>query len=245
MPPPGMGQRPWVAPKRKVSWGISRLQRLGWLVLAALVVALVTLLVALIAVVLPDGDEDEAAAEGASKGPSSSAVTVGDSFVPSRRVFPTLVPQGAVAEGLGYRGARCAAVRGVSELEWKEPALQWNPISAGWQCERTDNNPGSVSYLVLEYPTAAQARSVVEALPSAVRYPGDKDGVPFSLRRWVVPDQASSRMQTAHQVVSFPDDSTRARYLIAVSRRGSSGQGGAPRPTAQDEVIAWWDDVPL
>ncbi|MEV6058597.1 protein kinase [Nocardia asteroides] len=245
MPPPGVGHRPWAAPKRKVSWGISRLQRLGWLVLAALVVALVTLLVALIVVVLPDGDEDEAAAEGASKGPSSSAVTVGDSFVPSRRVFPTLVPQGAVAEGMGYRGARCAAVRGVSELEWKEPALQWNPISAGWQCERTDNNPGSVSYLVLEYPTAAQARSVVEALPSAVRYPGDKDGVPFSLRRWVVPDQASSRMQTAHQVVSFPDDATRAKYLIAVSRRGSSGQGGAPRPTAQDEVIAWWDDVPL
>ncbi|MEV6213785.1 protein kinase [Nocardia sp. NPDC051833] len=243
---PPVGQGPWVGPRRPVRRRMSRVHRLGWLLLAALVFALVGLLVALVVVVLPDGDEDVDAAGGTAKGPSSSAAAVvGDAFVASRRVFPTLVPQGAVAEGEGYRGAQCVAVRGVSELQWKEPALQWNPISAGWQCERTDNSAGSVSYLVLEYPTAAQARSVVEAMPAAVRYQGNKDGVPFTLRRWVVPDQASVRTQTAHQVVSFPDDSTRAKYVIAVSRRGSSGMAGAPRPTAQDEVIAWWEDVPL
>ncbi|MFJ2838452.1 protein kinase [Nocardia sp. NPDC087230] len=241
---PGMGG-PWVGPRRPVPRRMSRVHRLGWLLLAALVFALVGLLVALVVVVLPDGDEAADAAGGTAKGPSSSVAAVGDSFAASRRVFPTLVPQGSVAEGPGYRGARCVAVRAVSELEWKEPALQWNPISAGWQCERTDNNAGSVSYLVLEYPTAAQARSVVEAMPAAVRYPGTKNGVPFSLRRWVVPDQAGVRTQTAHQVMSFPDDSTRANYLIAVSRRGSSGVAGAPRPTAQDEVIAWWEEVPL
>ncbi|MFD4429422.1 hypothetical protein [Nocardia sp. NPDC058497] len=218
---------------------------MGWLLLVALVGALVALLVALVVVVLPDGDDGDEAAGVAPKAPSSSVTAVGDSFAASRRVFPTLVPQGEVAEGQGYRGARCAAVRGVSELEWKEPALQWNPIRAGWQCERTDNNAGSVSYLVLEYATAAQARSVVEAMPAAVKYPGDKDGVPFSLRRWVVPDPASTRMHTAHQVISFPGDSARANYVIAVSRRGSSGAGGAPRPSAQDEVIAWWEEVPL
>ncbi|MFD5180135.1 protein kinase [Nocardia sp. NPDC058379] len=246
MGPPPVGHGPWVGPRRPVRRRMSRVHRLGWLLLAALVFALVGLLVALVVVVLPDGDEDVDAAGGTAKGPSSSAAAVvGDAFVASRRVFPALVPQGAVAEGEGYRGARCVAVRGVSELQWKEPALQWNPISAGWQCERTDNSAGSVSYLVLEYPTAAQARSVVEAMPAAVRYQGSKDGVPFSLRRWVVPDQASVRTQTAHQVVSFPDDSTRAKYVIAVSRRGSSGMAGAPRPTAQDEVIAWWEEVPL
>ncbi|MEV0060016.1 protein kinase [Nocardia sp. NPDC050718] len=246
MGPPPVGHGPWVGPRRPVRRRMSRVHRLGWLLLAALVFALVGLLVALVVVVLPDGDEDVDAAGGTAKGPSSSAAAVvGDAFVASRRVFPTLVPQGAVAEGDGYRGAQCVAVRGVSELQWKEPALQWNPISAGWQCERTDNSAGSVSYLVLEYPTAAQARSVVEAMPAAVRYQGNKDGVPFSLRRWVVPDQASVRTQTAHQVVSFSDDSTRAKYVIAVSRRGSSGMAGAPRPTAQDEVIAWWEDVPL
>ncbi|MGW6421133.1 protein kinase domain-containing protein [Nocardia sp. NPDC055053] len=241
----GMGRGPWVGPRRPAPRRMSRLHRVGWLLLVALIGVLVALLVALVVVVLPDGDEDDEAAGVAPKTPSSSVTAVGDSFAASRRVFPTLVPQGEVAEGQGYRGARCAAVRGVSELEWKEPALQWNPISVGWQCERTDNNAGSVSYLVLEYATAAQARSVVEAMPAAVKYPGDKDGVPFSLRRWVVPDQASTRMHTAHQVISFPGDPARANYVIAMSRRGSSGTGGAPRPSAQDEVIAWWEEVPL
>ncbi|MFE6920791.1 protein kinase [Nocardia sp. NPDC057663] len=245
MGPQGMGRGPWVGPRRPVPRRMSRLHRLGWVLLVALIGALVALLVALLVVVLPDGDDDDRAADGAPPVPSSSVTAVGDSFAASRRVFPTLVPQGTAAEGPGYRGARCAAVRGVSELEWKVPALQWNPIIAGWQCERTDNHAGSVSYLVLEYPTAAQARSVVEAMPAAVKYPGDKDGVPFSLRRWVVPDPASIRMHTAHQVISFPGDPTRANYLIAVSRRGSSGAGGAPRPSAQDEVIAWWEEVPL
>ncbi|GGN71821.1 serine/threonine-protein kinase [Nocardia rhizosphaerihabitans] len=245
MGPQGTVRGPWVGPRRLAPRRMTRLHRVGWLLLVALVGALVALLVALVVVVLPDGDEDAEAAGVAPKAPSSSVTTVGDSFAASRRVFPTLVPQGELAEGPGYRGARCAAVRGASELEWKEPALQWNPISAGWQCERTDNNAGSVSYLVLEYATAAQARSVVEAMPAAVKYPGDKDGVPFSLRRWVVPDPASSRMHTAHQVISFPGDSARANYVIAVSRRGSSGMGGAPRPSAQDEVIAWWEEVPL
>ena len=136
-------------------------------------------------------------------------------------------------------------VRTVSELAWKEPALQWTPITTGWQCERADNQAGAVSYLVLEYANKSQARSVLEALPSAVRYAGDKDGVPFSLQRWVVQDPASTRTQTAHQVLSFPDDSVRANYLVVVSRRGSSGIGGAPRPSAQDEVVAWWEEVPL
>lgn len=231
-------------PRLPVPKRISGLHRLGWLALVGLVVALVALLVALVAVVF-GGDDEDAAPDAAAAGPSSSATTVGDSFAKSRRVFPTLVPQGDAGEGQGYRGARCFAVRSVSELEWKEPALQWNPISAGWQCERTDNNAGSVSYLVLEYPTAAHTRSVVEALPAAVRYPGDKDGVEFDLRRWVVPDPAGARMSTAHQVIGFPEDDLRANYLIAVSRRGSSGTAGAPRPSAQDEVIAWWEDVPL
>ncbi|PWV81486.1 serine/threonine-protein kinase [Nocardia neocaledoniensis] len=243
-PPPPMGRaRP--GPRLPVPKRMSGLHRLGWLALVGLVVALVALLVALVAVVVGGNDEDQAPDAAAAGPPSSSATTVGDSFAKSRRVFPTLVPQGVTGEGPGYRGARCFAVRSVSELEWKEPALQWNPISAGWQCERTDNNAGSVSYLVLEYPSAAHARSVVEALPAAVRYPGDKDGVEFDLRRWVVPDPSSARMITAHQVIGFPEDDLRANYLIAVSRRGSSGTAGAPRPSAQDEIIAWWEDVPL
>ncbi|WP_280220081.1 serine/threonine-protein kinase [Nocardia neocaledoniensis] len=243
-PPPPMGRaRP--GPRLPVPKRMTGLHRLGWLALVGLVVALVALLVALVAVVVGGDDEDQAPEAAAAGPPSSSATTVGDSFAKSRRVFPTLVPQGVTGEGPGYRGARCFAVRSVSELEWKEPALQWNPISAGWQCERTDNNAGSVSYLVLEYPSAAHARSVVEALPAAVRYPGDKDGVEFDLRRWVIPDPSSTRMITAHQVIGFPDDDLRANYLIAVSRRGSSGTAGAPRPSAQDEIIAWWEDVPL
>ncbi|WP_328711057.1 serine/threonine-protein kinase [Nocardia salmonicida] len=250
-PQPGVarpGQRgPWMVPHRGY-WPVPRrmsgIQRFGWVLLVALVLVLVALVVALVVVVLP-GDGDDLDAEGGANGPSNSVAEVADSFAESRRVFPTLVPQGEMSDGVGYRGARCVGVRNVSELAWKEPALQWTPITTGWQCERADNQVGAVSYLVLEYANTSQARSVLEALPSTVRYAGDKDGVPFSLQRWVVQDPASTRTQTAHQVLSFPDDSVRANYLVVVSRRGSSGIGGAPRPSAQDEVVAWWDEVPL
>ncbi|MDO3645905.1 protein kinase domain-containing protein [Nocardia mangyaensis] len=242
---PGMvHQAPWPGPRRPVRRRGSRLHRLGWLVFAALLAALLVLVAALVVVVLPDGDED-AAADTTTKAPSSSVTAVDDSFAASRRIFSTLVPQGETAEGPGYRGAHCVAVRSVSDLDWKEPALQWNPITAGWQCERTGVGAAAVSYLVLEYPQAAQARSVVEALPAPIRFTGDKDDIPFSMRRWVVEDPASSRVATAHQVVSFPGDPSRANYVVAVSRRGSSGVDGAPRPSALDEVIAWWEEVPL
>ncbi|MEV6656284.1 serine/threonine-protein kinase [Nocardia fluminea] len=229
----------WPVPRR-----VSGMQRFGWVVLVALVVVLVALIVALVVVVLP-GDDGDSDAESGASGPADPVAEVADSFAESRRVFPTLVPQGQMSDGVGYRGARCVGVRNVSELAWKEPALQWTPITTGWQCERFDNQAGALSYLVLEYANVSQARSVLEALPAMVRYAGNKDEVPFSLQRWVVPDPASIRVQTAHQVLSFPGDSARANYLVAVSRRGSSGTGGAPRPSAQDEVIAWWDEVPL
>ncbi|WP_328656220.1 serine/threonine-protein kinase [Nocardia salmonicida] len=251
-PQPGVarpGQRgPWMVPHRgywPVPRRVSGIQRFGWVLLVALVLVLVALVVALVVVVLPGGDGDDLDAEGGANGPSNSVAEVADSFAESRRVFPTLVPQGEMSDGVGYRGARCVGVRTVSELAWKEPGLQWTPITTGWQCERPDNQVGAVSYLVLEYANTSQARSVLEALPSTVRYAGDKDGVPFSLQRWVVQDPASTRTQTAHQVLSFPDDSVRTNYLVVVSRRGSSGTGGAPRPSAQDEVVAWWDEVPL
>ncbi|MFD3460962.1 protein kinase [Nocardia fluminea] len=229
----------WPVPRR-----VSGVQRFGWVVLVALVVVLVALVVALVVVVLP-GDDGDSDAESGASGPADPVAEVADSFAESRRVFPTLVPQGQMSDGVGYRGARCVGVRNVSELAWKEPALQWTPITTGWQCERFDNQAGALSYLVLEYANVSQARSVLEALPAMVRYAGNKDEVPFSLQRWVVPDPASIRVQTAHQVLSFPGDSARANYLVAVSRRGSSGTGGATRPSAQDEVIAWWDEVPL
>ncbi|MEV6224351.1 protein kinase [Nocardia fluminea] len=229
----------WPVPRR-----VSGVQRFGWVVLVALVVVLVALVVALVVVVLP-GDDGDSDAESGASGPADPVAEVADSFAESRRVFPTLVPQGQMSDGVGYRGARCVGVRNVSELAWKEPALQWTPITTGWQCERSDNQAGALSYLVLEYANVSQARSVLEALPAMVRYAGNKDEVPFSLQRWVVPDPASIRVQTAHQVLSFPGDSARANYLVAVSRRGSSGAGGATRPSAQDEVIAWWDEVPL
>ncbi|KAF0836643.1 hypothetical protein FNL39_11351 [Nocardia caishijiensis] len=223
---------------------VSGLQRLGWVVLAALVVVLLTVVGALLVVLLPDGDDDGAIG-GVEAGPSSAVAEATDPFLASRRVFPTLVPAGGGAEGEGYRGARCTGVRQVSELAWKEPGLQWNPISTGWQCDRVDNSLGAVSYLVLEYADRAQARSALDAFPAAVRFEADKDGVPVTVRRWVVPDPATSRVQTAHQVIGFPGDADRANYLVVVSRRGSSGTGGAPRPSAQDEVIAWWAEVPL
>ncbi|MFD4353341.1 protein kinase [Nocardia sp. NPDC058518] len=243
------GQRgPWMVPNRgywPVPRRVSGMQRFGWVLLVALVLVLVALVAALVVVVLPGDDEGDLDAEGGAKVPSSSVAEAEDSFASSRRVFPTLVPQGEMSDGMGYRGARCVGVRNVSELAWKEPALQWTPITTGWQCERAENQAGAVSYLVLEYANEGQARSVLEALPATVRYAGDKDGVPFSLQRWVVQDPASTRTQTAHQVLSFPDDSDRANYLVVVSRRGSSGTSGAPRPSAQDEVIAWWEEVPL
>ncbi|MGY0500846.1 protein kinase domain-containing protein [Nocardia sp. FBN12] len=229
----------WPVPRR-----VSGMQRFGWVLLVALVLVLVALVLALV-VVVSSGDDDDFAADGGAGVTSSSVAVVADSFAESRRVFPTLVPQGENSNGLGYRGVQCVGVRSVSELAWKEPALQWTPITTAWQCDRVDSQAGAVSYLVLEYANAGQARSVVQALPAAVRDAGDKDGVPFSLQRWAVADPGSARTQTAYQVVSFPDDDDRANYLVAVSRRGSSGTAGALRPSAQDEVIAWWEEVPL
>ncbi|MFD3506693.1 protein kinase [Nocardia sp. NPDC058666] len=245
--PGGPVRGAWVGPHRghwPVPRRVSGMRRFGWVLLVALVVVLVALAGIVVVAFLGDDDGDFESSAGA-HGPSSSVVAVGDSFAGSRRVFPTLVPQGQMSDGMGYQGARCVGVRHVSELEWKETALQWSPITVGWQCRGAEGQPGAVSYLVLEYADAGQARSVAEAMPGPIRSEGDKDGVPFSLRRWVIQDPANPRTQTAHQVLSFPEDSDRANYVVVVSRRGSSGAAGAPRPTAQDDVIAWWNDVDL
>lgn len=131
-PQPGVarpGQRgPWMVPHRgywPMPRRVSGIQRFGWVLLVALVLVLVALVVALVVVVLPGGDDD-LDAESDANGPSNSVAEVADSFAESRRVFPTLVPQGEMSDGVGYRGR--GAWGCALSVSWRGKSLRCNGL---------------------------------------------------------------------------------------------------------------------
>ncbi|MGW5571224.1 protein kinase domain-containing protein [Nocardia thailandica] len=239
----------WHVPHLPVPARMSRLRRFGWVVLGLLVLLILALVTALVIVVAGDDDSDDAAAPtptisefGGGPGSTGRAAESGD------RVFPTLLPASGDS-GTGFRGTRCEPVRNARDLRVPTP-LQARPMTRAWSCERTGTDPEQLSYTVIEYVSASQASAAAESVPAAVRMSEQKNGVPVMVRRWSVLEPAVTTASpgeyvTAHLVASFPDDPDHAKYLIAARSWGSSGAPGTPRPSAQEEIAAWWGAVTL
>ncbi|MFC8043912.1 protein kinase [Nocardia sp. NPDC057353] len=247
-PPPGRGMRP---PRRGGGRRLIGTLLLGWL--AVVVVALLVLVGILFVVLRSDeGGEGSATTQGRAAAPptptTQSATAEADPLAASRRAFPMLVPFGRDEVGTGYRGTDCVLVTPDEDrLRFEEIALSQGTWVRAWRCDRDEDDPGSLSYVVLQFPAPAAARAAVDALPAHTRSAERKDGAPAVLHRWIRPDPAGPFTEakgTARLIVSFGDDPQRAAFLISVANHGDPS-GTGPEPSAQAAVDDWWEAARL
>ncbi|MGV9613510.1 protein kinase domain-containing protein [Nocardia xishanensis] len=247
VPPPGYppGPNPPGAqptPPRRHLTGLIGVLALGLVTVVALTVAVVVVLVS-------RSDAGETAAAPATALPkAASPAPAPDPLAASRRAFPTLLPQQAGDIGEAYEEATCYAERRGDRLNIDEETLTSSPWVLAWECRRDVDNPFGMSYTVLEYQSAAAARSVIETLPANAATPGRKSGVPFTQHLWIradPPGPVPSHYYTAKLVVGFPSDTSHANYLVYASYRGPARNPQSPLRPAEDELAEWWTTAPL
>ncbi|MFI6774052.1 protein kinase [Nocardia sp. NPDC050412] len=219
----------------------------GWIAVG-IVVAVIAVMGTLVVV----GWESEGPPDAAvpPPGTSTTAAAASDALAKSRRLFPNLVPQGKEDFGEAYQDARCMASAAGEPLGIEDEPLKSSPWITAWECHRETQTTAQMSYTILEYASAADARAVVQALPANVATAGKKSGIPVNTHRWTVEDPPGPLQpfyHTAKLVVSFESDPARANFLVYVSNHGTAGgvQTVPPTPTAQDALTAWWDAAPL
>lgn len=217
--------------------------------LALGLVTVVALTVAVVVVFVSRSDAGETAAAPATALPkAASPAPATDPLATSRRAFPTLLPQQAGDIGEAYEEATCYAERRGDRLNIDEESLTSSPWVLAWECRRDVDNPFGMSYTVLEYQSAAAARSVIETLPANAATPGRKSGVPFTQHLWIradPPGPVPSHYYTAKLVVGFPSDTNHANYLVYASYRGPARAPQSPLRPAEEELAEWWTTAPL
>ncbi|WP_329412581.1 serine/threonine-protein kinase [Nocardia vinacea] len=244
--PPSFGPNA-VGPQSTPDHGRSTAVLVGWIVVG-IVVAVIAVMGTLVVV----GWESEGPPDAAVPPPvtSMTAAAPSDALAKSRRLFPNLVPQGKDDFGEAYQDARCMASEAGEPLGIEDELLKSSPWITAWECHRETLAATQMSYTILEYASAADARAVVQALPANVATAGKKSGIPVNTHRWVVEDPPGPLQpfyHTAKLVVSFESDPVRSNFLVYVSNHGTAGgvQTVPPTPTAQDALTAWWDAAPL
>ncbi|WP_062984909.1 serine/threonine-protein kinase [Nocardia anaemiae] len=249
--PPGAAPHPFgpnaVGPQPTPDHGRNTAVLVGWIAVG-IVVAVVVVLGTLVVV----GWKSEGPPDAAVPPPATSttAAAASDALAKSRRLFPNLVPQGKEDFGEAYQDARCMASEAGEPLGIEDEPLKSSPWVTAWECHRETQTTTQMSYTIIEYASAADARAVVQALPANVATAGKKSGIPVNTHRWTVEDPPGPLQpfyHTAKLVVSFESDPARANFLVYVSNHGTAGgvQTVPPTPTAQDALTAWWDAAPL
>lgn len=250
-PPPGAAPPPFgpnaVAPQPTSDHGRSTAVLLGWIAVG-IVVAVVAVMGTLVVVGWNSHTSSDSAVP--SSATSTAVAAPSDPLAKSRRLFPNLVPPGEDDFGEAYQDARCMASEAGEPLGIADEPLKSSPWVTAWECRRETQTTTQMSYTILEYASAADARAVVQALPANVATAGKKSGVPVNTHRWVVEDPPGPLQpfyHTAKLVVSFESDPARSNFLVYVSNHGTAGGGQTvpPAPSAQDALIAWWDAAPL
>ncbi|MEV2219447.1 protein kinase [Nocardia vinacea] len=244
--PPSFGPNAG-GPQPTPDHGRSTAVLVGWIVVG-IVVAVIAVMGTLVVV----GWESEGPPDAAVPPPvaSTTAAAPSDALAKSRRLFPNLVPQGKDDFGEAYQDARCMASEAGEPLGIEDEPLKSSPWITAWECHRETQATTQMSYTILEYASAADARAVVQALPANVATAGKKSGIPVNTHRWVVEDPPGPLQpfyHTAKLVVSFESDPVRSNFLVYVSNHGTAGgvQTVPPTPTAQEALTAWWDAAPL
>ncbi|WP_433710897.1 protein kinase domain-containing protein [Nocardia sp. CA-084685] len=249
--PPGAAPSPFapnaIGPQSTPDHRRSTAVLVGWIAVG-IVVAVITVMGTLVVV----GWESQGPSDVAVPPPvtATTAAAASDALAKSRRLFPNLAPQGKEDFGEAYQDARCMASAAGEPLRIEDESLKSSPWITAWECHRETQTTTQMSYTILEYASAADARAVVQALPANVATAGKKSGIPVNTHRWTVEDPPGPLQpfyQTAKLVVSFESDPARANFLVYVSNHGTAGgvQTVPPTPTAQDALTAWWDAAPL
>lgn len=209
---------------------------------------LVVLLVLAVVVIVVGGDDGEES--GASKGPASTFTPAKD-IVPqedpaerSRRVFPSLLPQGTADSGAGYQGAECTVYEPDDPVRIEDPALASRPWEAVWECRRSVESDSHMSYTIVVYEDADDARAVLGELPPNSRSTGVKSGAPYTAYHWIEPVPPGP-LTTTHLVVGFGGtDPIRSNALISVGYAGPIADEFG-RLSSENAVLQWWADAPL
>jgi hypothetical protein len=223
---------------------------LGWTA-CGIVVAVIAVIGTLVVVGWQsEGPDNAAVPPPAATATSTVTAAAPDAMAKSRKLFPNLVPQGKDNHGEAYQDARCFAAKAGDQLRLRDEPLKSSPWVGAWECDRQEKTTTQMSYTILEYASAADARAMVQALPANVATADKKSGVPVTTHRWVVEDPPGPLQPYYHTVklvVSFESDPARSNFLVYVSNYGTSGgvQTIPPTPSAQDALTAWWDAAPL
>ncbi|WP_280437634.1 serine/threonine-protein kinase [Nocardia carnea] len=251
VPPPGYAAPGNTAPPVRRS-------RAPWIAVAILVPLIVAALIAAVVVVLLGADDagsDSAPAAAQTstleREPSSTAGpgATGPGDSPggepgdrTRRLFPTLLPQGSELDGFGFQNARCSRfgpgdqIPLLPDVPVFDEVLETRPWDAIWDCRQIQLQPTRMDYTIISYPDAEAAREVIAGLPAHDTSSGTKSGEPYTAHIW---EDAGARGQfNVNMLVSFGTggDSPRSNSLLFVRKWG---------PTARQDVHRWWADAPL
>ncbi|WP_051162720.1 serine/threonine-protein kinase [Nocardia brevicatena] len=224
---------------------------------APLVAALVLVPIVVVALVLVgalfvvgQGDEDDT---GPTAGPEGGDVSTLRTDPPSpqatdpvdrtRALFPTLLPQGTGPAGQGYQKASCFWYEPGDPVGGLSDVLETAPWEVLWECRRHDETQAHMSYKILTYDNAADARAVVEELPPHESMAGSKSGALYTSHTWSRPGPPG-HSYTTMMVVSFESDPGRSNSLLYVSYSGEDDPG-ASALSPDIAVTRWWDDAPL
>ncbi len=245
-PPPGY------APPGTTAAPVRR-SRAPWIAVAILVPLIVLALIAVVVVVLLGaGDSDSGSAPAApqtstlEREPSSTAgpgdSPGGEPGDRTRRLFPSLLPQGAGLDGLGYQSARCSRfgpgdrIPLLPDVPVFDDVLETRPWEAIWDCRQIQLQPTRMDYTIITYPDAEAAREVVAGLPAHDTSAGTKSGEPYTAHVWE--DSGARGQFNVNMLVSFGSggESPRSNSLLFVRTWG---------PTARQDIHSWWADAPL
>ncbi|TLF97907.1 hypothetical protein FEK35_26395 [Nocardia cyriacigeorgica] len=209
---------------------------------------LVVLLVLAVVVFVVGGDdgEDSGAAEGPASTftPAKDITPQEDPVERSRRVFPSLLPQGTADSGAGYQGAQCTAYEPDDPVRIEDRALSSRPWEAVWECRRRVESDSHMDYTIVVYEDADDARAVLGELPPNSRGTGVKSGAPYTTYHWIEPDPPGP-LTTTHLVVGFGgSDPIRSNALISVRHSGPIADEFG-RLSSENAVLQWWADAPL
>ncbi|MFI1459368.1 serine/threonine-protein kinase [Nocardia carnea] len=229
-----------------------RRSRAPWIAVAILVPLIVLALIAVGVVVLLGADDSNSSAPAApqtstlEREPSSTAgpgdSPGGEPGDRTRRLFPSLLPQGSGIDGLGYQNARCSRfgpgdqIPLLPDVPVFDDVLETRPWDAIWDCRQIQLQPTRMDYTIITYPDAEAAREVITGLPAHDTSAGTKSGEPYTAYVWE--DSGARGQFTVNMLVSFGsgEDSPRSNSLLFVRKWG---------PTARQDIHSWWADAPL
>lgn len=231
-----------------------RRSRAAWIAVAVLIPLIVlAVIVAAVLVVLGSNDsgtEGSPAAAQPSTLERGPAGTGGESETSpqtepgdrTRRLFPTLLPQGSELDGFGYQDALCGQYEPGDQIPILEvvpvfdEVLETRPWESIWDCRQRSLEATRLDYTIITYPDAEDTMEVIESLPPHDSVSGAKSGEPYTAHLWEEPgDRGRS---TANMVVGFGarTDSPRSNSLLFVRYWGTGARG---------DIDRWWSNAPL